>query len=492
MNILLEKLKEVLYTVLPITVLVLLLNFTVTPIENHLIFRFLLGALFIVIGLSIFLFGTDIGVAPIGTLLGTSITKTNKIWIIAIAGLLLGFFISVAEPDLQILAGQVQDATGGTTSKLNLVIIVSMGIAIMLSIGLLRIIKNISLKIVLTAVYVIIFGIALFVSPEFLAISFDASGATTGALTVPFMLALGLGVSSLKAGKISEEDSFGLVGVTSTGAILAVIIYSLFIKSNSAAVSATTNVTSSTSITRPFLDTTPHIMFEIFIALLPIFLIFCIFNVISFKLKMKKFIKVLKGLAYTYIGLILFLTGVNAGFMEVGRVVGHSLASLDNKLIIISISFILGFVVILAEPAVHVLTEQIEDVTSGYINRKIILGSLCVGVAFAVALSIIRIIIPGLQLWHFLLPGYILSIILSYIAPNLFVGIAFDSGGVASGPMTATFVLAFAQGAAEAIDGANVLVDGFGIIAMVAMTPIVALQILGLLYKIKSVKGGFD
>lgn len=493
-NILYEKFKEVSFTVLPVTILVVILNFTITPIDHILMYRFLLGALLIIIGMSIFLVGTDIGISPLGSLLGSTVTKTNKTAIVIFSGILLGFIISVAEPDLHILAGQVQDATGGATSKINIVMIVSIGVAILLSTGLFRIIRNLKLNRLLAIIYGVIFILALFTSPEFLAISFDASGATTGALTVPFMLALGLGVSSLKAGKNSEDDSFGLVGVTSTGAILSVMIFRFFAKSKDSTIEASTIVAKeiNSSIFRPFLEQIPHMVKEMFIALLPLVIIFLIFNAISFRLSKKKFGKIVKGFAYTYIGLILFQTGVNAGFMEVGKVVGHSIASLDNDLIVIAIGFILGLVVILAEPAVHVLTEQIEDVTSGSIKRKVILFTLSIGVAFAVSLSMVRIVVPGLQLWHFLLPGYLISIFLSYKVPSLFVGIAFDSGGVASGPMTATFVLAFAQGAAEAIDGANVLVDGFGVIAMVAMTPLIALQILGLIYKIKSVKKDVD
>lgn len=221
-------------------------------------------------------------------------------------------------------------------------------------------------------------------------------------------------------------------------------------------------------------------------------MIFLVFQKISFKLTKKAFRKVLIGLGYTFAGLILFLIGVNAGFMDVGTVVGYNIASLENKFFVIIVGFILGFVTILVEPAVYVLTHQIEDVTSGYIKRKAVLFALSIGVGFAVALSILQIIIPGIQLWHYLLPGYLISITMTYFVPKLFVGIAFDSGGVASGPMTVTFILAFTQGAANAIEGASVLMDGFGVIAMVALTPLIALQILGFIFKIKSKKGGIE
>ena len=492
MSVIISKFKEVLYSVLPITVIVLILNFTLTPIETPLIIRFLIGAMLIIVGLTIFLIGVDIGITPIGNTMGSAIVKTNKIWIVAIAGLVLGFFISIAEPDLHILAGQVDSVTSGLISKVSIIVIVSIGIAVLLSIGLIRIVYNFPLYKLLTILYGIILILAILTSPEFLAISFDASGATTGALTVPFILALALGVSKLKKdSKSSEKDSFGLVAIASTGAIIAVMIMSILSKTDKITGSLEQETTS-TAILKPFLHEFPVIAGEVMLALLPILIIFIIFQRIYFKLSKKVVRKILFGMLFAFSGLVLFLVGVNAGFMDVGSAVGYSIASLDNKFYVVLIGFILGLVTILAEPAVYVLTHQIEDVTSGYVRRKIVLFTLSIGVGIAVALSMVRIIIPELQLWQYLLPGYIISIAMTYFVPKLFVGMAFDSGGVASGPMTATFILAYAQGAASAIDGANVLVDGFGMIAMVAMTPIIALQVLGVIFKVKSKKGGIQ
>lgn len=491
LSVILAKLKEVLYTVLPITVIVLILNFTLTPLEIPLILRFLIGAALIIIGLTIFLFGVDIGITPIGNFMGKTIAKTNKIWMVVIAGLILGFFISIAEPDLHILAGQIDMVTSGVISKISIVVIVSVGIAVLLSSGLVRIVYNIPLYKVLTVLYGIIFILALFTSPVFLAISFDASGATTGALTVPFILALAIGVSGLKKdSKASEKDSFGLVAIASTGAIISVIIMSIVSKPGIITGSLELEKSATASIIGPFVREAPIVAGEVFLALLPILLLFLVFQKASFKLSKRIFRKTLIGIVFTFIGLVLFLMGVNLGFMDVGNAVGHALASLDNKAYLVLIGFVLGLVTVLAEPAVYVLTHQIEDITSGYVKRKIVLLTLSIGIGFAVALSMIRILIPGIQLWHYILPGYIIAIAMSYFVPKLFVGIAFDAGGVASGPMTATFILAFAQGAAEAIEGANVLVDGFGMIAMVALTPLIALQILGFIFKIKSKKEG--
>lgn len=485
-----SKLKEVLSSVIPITIIVILLNFTLTPLDTPVFIRFLIGAVLLTIGLTIFLIGVDIGITPIGNHMGGALAKTNRLWMVVIAGLLLGFFVSVAEPDLHILAGQVDAVSSGLISKGSIVVVVSLGIAVMLALGLGRIVYNFPLYKLLTIIYGVIFILALLTSKEFLAISFDASGATTGALTVPFILALAIGVSQLKKdSKASEKDSFGLVAIASTGAIIAVMIMSIISKTDEITGSLEETIIAD-SIFSPIANEFASVVPEVIVALLPILILFLLFQIKYFKLPRREVRKILFGMLFTLVGLVIFLVGVNAGFMDVGSEIGYSIAKLDNKFFVILVGFILGVVTILAEPAVYVLTHQIEGVTSGYVKRRVVMFALAIGVGIAVALSIVRILIPQLQLWQYLLPGYLISVALSYFTPKLFVGIAFDSGGVASGPMTATFILAYTQGAAEAVEGANVMVDGFGVIAMVAMTPLIALQILGLIFKIKSRKGG--
>ena len=491
--VLIEKLKEVMMSVIPITLIVLVLNFTLVPLETHVLIRFILGAILIIFGLTIFLFGVDIGVTPIGTLMGSFLAKSNKIWIVGLGGLLLGFFISVAEPDLQILAGQVSDASSGLIGKNGTIMSVSIGVAVLMTIGLFRIIYKVSIQKLLTICYGLVLFLAIFTPTEFLGIAFDASGATTGAMTVPFFLALAFGVSSLKKGGVSsEEDSFGLVGITSIGAILAIMITSIISNPDKITGTLPTAAADTNSILLPFLKNIPILAVEIAVALLPILVVYLVFQKISFKQSKKAVKKVLKGLVYTFIGLVMFLLGVNSGFMEVGRQIGYKLASYDNKAYIVIIAFFLGLVVVLAEPAVYVLTHQVEDVTSGYVKGKSVLFALSLGIGVSVALAIVKIIVPEIQLWHYLLPAYLIAILTSYIVPNLFVGIAFDAGVVPSGPMTASFILAFAQGAAGAIPTADVLTDGFGIIAMVAMAPLITIQILGLIFKAKSRKGGLE
>lgn len=480
-------------SVIPITIIVLVLHFTLVPLETHVLIRFILGAILIILGLTVFLFGVDIGVTPIGQLMGSYLTKSNKIWIVAIGGLLLGFFISVAEPDLHILAGQVSDVSNGLIGKSNTIISVSIGVAILMTIGLFRIIYKVSIQKLLTVCYGIILLLAIFTPTEFLGIAFDASGATTGAMTVPFFLALAYGVSSIKKdGVSSEEDSFGLVGITSIGAILAVMISSIITKPGKIAGILPKAGVDTISILRPFFDNIPTLAVEIAVALLPILVVYLAFQKTSFKQSRKSIRKVIKGLLYTFFGLVTFLLGVNSGFMEVGRQIGYRLADNENKTYIIIVAFLLGLVVVLAEPAVYVLTYQIEDVTSGYVKRNSVLFALSIGIGISVTMAIIKIIVPEIQLWHYLLPAYVGAILISYVVPNLFVGIAFDAGGVASGPMTASFILAFAQGAAGAIPTADVITDGFGVIAMVAMAPLITLQILGLIFKAKTRKGGVE
>ncbi|MDR1914205.1 MAG: DUF1538 domain-containing protein [Clostridiales bacterium] len=487
MNLLFEKFKEVFYSILPITVIVTVMYFIPGTLTNIQLARFFIGAACVTIGLSIFLLGVDIGITPLGSHVGTAMSKSNKLLFVIIIGLILGFFISIAEPDLQILSQQVESVTAGAIKSSALLMIVSIGVAIMLALGFIRMVLNFPLYIFLTVAYGVILILAVIAPPEFRAISFDSSGATTGALAVPFILALTVGVSALKKdSKASEKDSFGLVAIVSTGAIISVLLMGIF-KNITGLYGSADALEESNQIIAPFLHQFIESLEESFIALLPLTVIFIVFQLIILKLNRRAFSRIMKGLIYTLIGLTLFMTGVNSGFMGVGTALGEWIGD-GRQIWAVLLGLLLGIVTVLAEPAVHVLTHQIENVTAGYVKRNIVMLTLAVGVGFAVALSIVRVLVEPLQLWHYLLPGYIISIALSFFIPKLFVGIAFDSGGVASGPMTTTFILAFAQGVAKSVPGADVLRDAFGMIALVAMAPIITLELLGLLYKIKTRK----
>lgn len=487
MSLLFEKSKQVARTLLPVLIFVLLLCFTIVDVETDVLIRFIVGSIILLIGLSIFLCGVDLSMEPIGENMSQEVATSKSPRKIAFLSFFLGFLVTVAEPDLLILGSQIEEASGGTLSAFIIVYMVSIGVGVMISLGVFRLLRDKpSYSVFMAITYGIIFLLALFVSEEFLAIAFDASGATTGALTTPFVLAISLGLSKIKGGKNSEENSFGLVGIMSTGPVLAVMLMSV--------ISGQKNIQGDVGeyivaegVFGPIIKAFPGIFIESLFALLPITILFFIFNFGKFKLSKDELSGIITGLCLTLLGLTVFLTAVHSGFMDMGRIIGMELGKM-NPWILIGVGFLLGLIVVLVEPAVHVLGEQIEEVTSGHIPLSLIRTTLSVGVGIAIALSMVRIVVPEVKLWYFLLPGFLIAILLSFRADPVFVGIAYDAGGVASGPMTATFVLAFAQGAATIIDTANVLVDGFGVIAMVAMAPVLSIIILGTVFKHKKVE----
>lgn len=454
-----EEIKNTSKSVIPIAILVVVLNLFV-GVETKLLINFFIGCVGVILGLGVFLTGVEISISEIGSMMGDFIARFDKIVKVVIFGIFIGFTISVAEPDLLILANEVTSAVGIPAQII--VMIISLGVGMMISLGLFRIFKEISLSNMMWALYLTVFVLMIFTDDVGHAIAFDASGATTGAMTTPFIIAIGLGVASLK-GERTEDDSFGLVGLASTGPILAGLIMSLFSKGGDVLIKEAAH---SSALYSGFINST--------FAIVPIALVFYIMNFLYFKVEKDELRRISIGMLYTYLGLIVFLTSVEGGFMELARVMGEGLA--DSKFLPL-IGFVLGLLVVLAEPAVSVLAEQVEDVTGGSIPRKNILVALSIGVAFAVMLAIFRIRIDGFALWMLIVPGFLLSLILSRRVDQIFVGIAFDSGGVASGPMTATFILAFCQGVAGNI------ADGFGVIAFVAMMPVLTIMIMGNLYR---------
>lgn len=481
MTLFIDKMKEVSKTLLPVVLFVLFISLTTVSVPSDIVIRFLIGSVILLVGLTIFLWGVDTAMEPIGEHMAKEVGSSKSLIKILFLSFLLGFLITVAEPDLLILGNQIQDASSDGISSTMIVYMVSLGVGILISLGVLRLLRGMKMNLFMAIVYGIILVLGFFVSEEFLAISFDASGATTGALTTPFVLALSNGLSTFKGGKDAEENSFGLVGIMSAGPILAVMLMSILSGQRNIQGVAEEYVFSS-GILGPILSTLPHVILESITALIPITVLFFVFNAMKFKLDKEEIRNILIGLGLTLLGLILFLTAVNSGFMDMGRILGMEIAAKNTKLLVF-IGFLSGLIIVLVEPAVHVLGEQIEEVSGGSIPISIIRLTLSLGVGTAIAISMLRIVSPDVKLWYFLLPGFAIAVILSFFSDPIFVGIAYDAGGVASGPMTATFVLAFAQGAATSIETANVLVDGFGVIAMVAMAPVFSLMVLGLIFK---------
>ena len=486
MTLLQRKLGEVSRSLLPVIALVLLLAFTLVKPDSEVVVRFLLGSVLLWVGLSIFLLGVDLAMNPIGERMAEAIATSKTAWGVVILGFLMGFLVTVAEPDLLILGQQVETASGGAIGATLMVYVVSAGVGLLIMLGTFRLLKGRSFSAFMMMAYLGIFVLSLFVSEEFLAISFDSSGATTGALTTPFILVLSAGLSRIKGGKSAEDDAFGLVGVMSAGPMYALMLMSMLTGQKHIQGEAQAFMAQQ-GIAAPMLGLLPKELLSSLMALLPLTALFFLMNFIRFKVQSREVRRILKGLAYTLLGLTLFLTGVNLGFLDMGQILGRSIAGAYNWLLPV-IAFGLGMIVVLVEPAVIVLGQQIEEVTGGRIPNRIIKMTLSIGVALAMMCSMLRIMIPAVKLWYFLLPGFAAAIVLSFYADPVFVGIAYDAGGVASGPMTATFVLAFAQGAAAMTPTANVLVDGFGVIAMVAMAPVLSIMALGAIFRLKQTR----
>ncbi len=487
MNALSAKLKETTLSVVPIAVVVLLLHLTLVPLPGMMLPRFALGAVTVILGLSLFLLGVDVGIAPLGRVIAKQVVKSGRFTVVMGVTFVLGFLLTMAEPDILIYAAQVNNLTGGVVSSLLLMVVVSLGLAVMLCLGMVRILRMWRLKTVLVLAYGLVVVLALVAPAEYLAIAFDASGATTGPLTVPVVLALAAGVAAMKRdARGGQGAAFGLVAIACVGAIVALQLTAIVLPLGDLPASVPAVRPDTTRIIEPLLAHLPHEAQAVFLALIPLVALFLIGDVASFRLPRATRARILSGIVMTFLGLTLFLTGANGGFMDVGRLVGSQLAKHGHPAVLLGVAFALGFLAVLAEPAVHVLTEQVQDVTSGSVRRTTVMGAMALGVGLAVMLSTLRLVVAGLELWHLLTAGYILALGLTFLSSELFGGLAFDGGGVAPGPMVTTFVLAFAQGGATGSPGADPVVDGLGLISMVALMPPIAIQLLGILFSARA------
>lgn len=463
----------------PIIGIVLLLCFTIAPLSPSVLLCFLMGAVLILVGMMFFTLGAEMSMTPMGERIGTCLTRSRKLLLITAVAFLLGFIVTISEPDLQVLAGQVP-----AVPNMTLILSVACGVGAFLVIALLRMLFSMALPPLLVVCYAVVFILAAFVPKDFLSVAFDSGGVTTGPMTVPFIMALGVGVSAIRSDRHAADDSFGLVALCSVGPILAVMILGMIYNPQNAAYTAPAiqEFWDSREMGLMFLLNFPLYMKEIAMALLPIFLFFMIFQIFLLKLAKRKVKKILVGFVYTYLGLILFLTGANAGFMPAGNYLGQVLAGFRFTGILVPIAMVIGYFIVKAEPAVYVLNKQVEEITDGAISAGAMGMGLSVGVAVSLGLAMIRVI-TGISILWFLIPGYAVALGISFFVPKIYTAIAFDSGGVASGPMTAAFLLPLAQGACTALGG-NIVTDAFGVVAMVAMTPLITIQIMGLYARI--------
>ena len=475
-----EKMKEALQSVLPVCIIVYILCFSVSSIPNSILMSFTVGSILLILGMGFFTLGAETAMTPIGESLGSHLTKTKNIWLIGITTFVVGIIITVSEPDLAVLANQVP-----TIPNIVLIGTVSIGVGIFLVIAFLRMLFKIRLAYLFIFFYGIIFLMTHFVNPEYLAVAFDSGGVTTGPMTVPFIMAFGIGIASIRTDKDSTNDTFGLVALSSIGPILSVLILGMIYNSGEATYAATIppDAVDTKSLWSLFSNAFPIYMKEVGIALSPILIFFLIFQAKILRLPLRKVSTILFGILNTYIGLTLFLTGVNIGFIPAGKYLGNTIGSLEHNFVLIPIGMILGYFIVSAEPAVHVLNKQVEELTSGLIPAKYMKYSLSIGVSISIGLAMLRVLY-GISILWFLGIGYAIALTLSFFVSPIFTAVAFDSGGVASGPMTATFLLSFAIGACEAIGG-SVVMNAFGVVALVAMTPLITIQILGLIYKFR-------
>jgi len=476
-----KKLEEALVAVLPVVGIVLVLCFSIAPVQPAILLVFLLGALLVILGMMFFTLGAEMSMSSMGERVGAHMTGTRNLPLIAVLSFILGLIITVSEPDLQVLAAQFP----GIPSNV-LIFSVGIGVGLFLVLAILRILLGISLNVMLILLYIAVFALAYFIPADFRALAFDSGGVTTGPMTVPFIMALGVGISSIRNDSSAADDSFGLVALCSVGPIVAVLSLGLIFKPGrgSGETLSIPHIADSVELWQTFAHGIPEYMLEIAVALLPIVVFFALYQIAALRLSGKNLYKILIGLVYTYVGLVLFLTGANVGFMPAGSYLGEVIASGRLSGLLIPIGALIGYFIVKAEPAVYVLNHQVEEITDGSISARAMGLSLSIGVALSVALSMLRVL-TGAPIMYFLIPGYALALMLSFFTPRIFTAIAFDSGGVASGPMTATFLLALAQGACDAVGG-NAATDAFGLVAMVAMTPLITIQILGLVHRIKN------
>lgn len=487
-----DKIIESLTSILPIALIIIVLSMTFTPLGSGTFVLFMVGVVLLILGLGCFTLGAVMSMLVIGEKIGSAMTHSRKIWLIALLSFVIGIIVTIAEPDLQILAEQVPAVAEKVPQLGNylLIITVAVGVGIFLTVAMLRIVLRIRLSVLLIIFYVAAFILSIFVSDEFWAVSFDSGGVTTGPMTVPFIMSLGVGVASIRSDKNGQDDSFGLVALSSVGPIVAVLTLGIVfdIKGVEYEVTSPAVVENTQDVLFQYLHGFGDYALEVLIALSPILAFFLLFQLVSRSFHKKQIIRIFMGFLYTFVGLVLFLTGANVGFMPVGSEIGKTLAALWDGWMLIPVGMIIGYFVVAAEPAVHVLNKQVERVSAGAISSSAMKKGLCIGVCCAIGLAMLRILLD-VNIMYFLIPGYVIALGLTFFTPPMFTGIAFDSGGVASGAMVSSFVLPMAIGACSTLQGTgSVMTLAFGCVSFVALAPLISIQILGIVYRRKTHK----
>lgn len=473
-----DKIKESAVSVLPFFLIILVLYFIFLPFNIWSFLAILIATLFMILGMSLFNVGVDMSTMKMGGYVGSHLSKSRKITFMAVLSFVLGFIVTIAEPDLMVLAEQVP----GISSKWVILITVSAGTGIFLLLSTLRTIFRWSIKTMLIISYSVALLLCAFAPVNFLPLAFDTMGVTTGSVSVPFIMSFGLGICAVRGGKNNQEDGFGLIALASIGPVIAILIVSMFI--GGSATSDATIVSCATTSSELFASLSSNLLSylkEVFIVIIPIFVFFLLYNFIFLKLPKSSLFRIFIGIVYTYVGLVIFLSGVSTGYLPTADILGRTIADGNSKWWLIPISLVMGFTMVFAEPAVHVLNKQVEDITEGVISKRSMLVGLSIGVALAMLIIVCRAIFAIDFLWV-CVPLVVAMIVLSIFTPDLFEGIAFDSGGVAAGSLTASFVLPFVIGVCGAV-GLDSMLFAFGSIAIVAIMPTMVIQIMGIKYR---------
>lgn len=469
-----SKLRESFFLIFPITIAicVIALCFGINDINVFLVLS--VSAILLILGMSLFLIGADTSMSELGQNIGATLSKSKKIWLMVLLSFAMGFVITFAEPDLMVLATQVKNFS--TLSSVWLfILVVSLGVGMFLMLAILKLLFKWKLSTILIISYALIFILSFFVPQQFMPLSFDSGSVTTGPISVPFLVSFGLGLSAVRGGN-NQDDSFGLIALCSTGPILSVMILSMFLGQNPSTGVGDTIVANAITM-QNFGQSFLHYIKDVAIVIAPLIIIFLLFQIFAFKFPKQQVKRTIVGFILTYVGVVLFLTGIECGYMNLGLLLGETISNLSNNWISLPIGLVLGALAILAEPALQVLKKRVEDITGGVIKQKVILISMSVGVACAVSFAVLQALL-GFNLLFVLLPVYIICLSLAVYNTKLFTAVAFDSGGVATGAMAVSFILPFVTGLSA--ENAN----GFGTVGLIAAFPILTMQILGMIYKI--------
>ena len=486
----LRVLKDVFISSLPLVAIIVLVCGFIAPFENpDDYFKLISGYISVLVGQALFLVGLEESILPIGKMVGSSLVHLKKAIFIILFGLLFGLFATVAEPALAVLARQTHLILDIVNESV-FVWILSLGIGVFVGLAMYRIIKDYSIKKTFAILYILIFLVVPFVPEQFVALAFDGSGATTGDVSVPFILALGMGVSLTMSKRKTNDDTFGIIGIASAGPILSLFIYGIilkFINGGQIPPAALYDPSATGSLWEVILSNCNDVAF----ALLPVVILFLPFQVFMIKLPRREFLRIIIGTIPVFLGLLIFLSGIDYGFAFTGKYIGEVFLDPARpewfRWLLLIVGFVLGAAITLSEPAVTVLGEQLEEITNGHISKTTIKMTLAIGIGVASLLSIAKILTQINILW-FLVPLYAIALIMMKYASNLFVGLAFDSGGVTGGALTSAFLTPLTLGIAQAISNESgpmaqsVLTNGFGIIAFISVTPLIAVQTLGIIY----------